>query len=151
MIKGIDDDTMEKVMYNLSLAVKDCEASKLLVDNGYINCQMSFAIEWIKPQEEPRGPTIKQVKMDRQQKFVSLVMQLKPILFTHPLVSVPPQKKVDLEKQVQLGRRIEELVHPLPPNEQSKLLQVAALIGDSLAEDSHTNMETAIQQAMALA
>jgi len=150
MIKGIDVGTLDQAMHNLSLAVKDCEASKLLVDHGYINCQMSFAIEWIKPQEEPRSP-IKQVKIDRQQKFISQIMLLKPILFTHPLMAVPPQKKVDLEKQITLGRRVEELVHPLPPNEQSRLLQVAALIGDGLTEDSHANMENALLHAMALA
>jgi hypothetical protein len=150
MIKGIETVVLEEAMRKLSLAVKDCEATRLLVENNYINCQMSFAIEWIQPQEEPRTPPKPMVRTDRQQKFISQIMLLKPILFTHPLMSLEPSKKVDLEKQVMLGRRIEELIHPLMPHEQQRLLQVANLIADNLTEDSHANMDSALHHAMAL-
>jgi hypothetical protein len=150
MVKGLDNAALEDAMKKLSLAVKDCESSRLLVDNSYINCQMSFAIEWIQPQEEPRTPQ-RPIRIDRAQKFISQLLLLKPILFTHPLMAVPSSKKVDLEKQVALGRRIEELIHPLLPHEQQRLLQVANVIADSLTEDSNANMETALRQAMGLA
>lgn len=150
MIKGIELPVLEDAMRKLSLAVKDCESSRLLVDNGFINCQMSFAIEWIQPQEEPRTPQ-RPIRIDRAQKFLSQIMLLKPIMFTHPLMAVPSSKKVDLEKQVALGRRIEELIHPLLPHEQQRLLQIASVIADNLTEDSHGNMEMALRHAMQLA
>ena len=150
MIKGIDSTNLEEAMRKLSLAVKDCESSRMLVEKNYINCQMSFAIEWIQPQEEPRTPQ-RPIRIDRQQKFISQILLLKPILFTHPLMAVPSSKKVDLEKQVALGRRIEELIHHLLPHEQQRLLQVANVIADNLTEDSHANMDTALHHAMGLA
>ena len=150
MIKGIELGALEDAMRKLSLGVKDCECSQLLVEHGYINCQMSFAIEWMRPQEEPRSPQ-RPVRIDLAQKFISQILLMKPILLTHPLMAAPPSKKVDLEKQVALGRRIEELIYALPPYEQQKLLQTANLIADNLGEDSHANMETALRHTMGLA
>ncbi len=150
LVKNLDNSVLEQAVQKLSLAVKDCEASKLLVEHNFINCQISFALEWIKPPAASKL-TQKLPRPDRPTRFISQLMLLKPILFSHPLISVPKSKKVSLELQVMLGRRIEELIQNLQPQEQTKLLQVASLIADGITEDTHYNVDSALHQAMSLA
>jgi hypothetical protein len=150
MVKNIDNLTLETAIHKLSLAVKDCEASRLLVDHDYINCQLAFAMEWIQPSPDAMQPQ-KQARVDRQAKFINQIVMLKPILFAHPLISLPKSRKISLELQVMLGRRIEELVEGLQESEQVKLLQVSSQIADSLTEDTHSNVDNALRHAMGLA
>lgn len=150
LVKNLDNSVLEQAVQKLSLAVKDCEASKLLVEHSFINCQIAFALEWIHPPSENKL-TQKAVRPDRPTRFISQLMLLKAILFAHPLISVPKSKKVSLELQVMLGRRIEEIIQNLQPQEQTKLLQVASLIADGLTEDTHYNVDSALHQAMSLA
>ncbi len=150
MIKNISPDALQQATQKLSLAVKDCEASKLLVENSYINCQLSFALEWIRPEISPRTVS-RMTRLDRQQNFIEQIELLKPILFAHPLMAAPRSKKTSLEKQVLLGRRIEELLESRGYNEQNKILQVASIITENLTRDTHYNMDIALHQAMNLA
>jgi hypothetical protein len=149
-IKSIQLGTLEQVLQKLSLAVKDCEASKLLVQHEYINCQLAFALEWIQLQM-PNVVGAKTGRIDRQQKFISQIEMLQPILYSMPLIAAPQSRKISLDKQVLLGRRIEELLHIQSPNEQSRILQIANSISDSITEDTHHNMDLALHQVMSLA
>lgn len=149
-IKNIDPNALELATQKLSLAVKDCEASKILVEHNYVNCQLSFALEWIRPEIAPRSAS-RLTRMDRQQNFIAQIELLKPILFAHPLMAAPRSKKISLEKQVLLGRRIEELLESRGSNEQNKILQVASLITENLTQDTHYNMDIALHQVMNLA
>jgi hypothetical protein len=76
---------------------------------------------------------------------------LKPILFAHPLLALSKKKKISLERQVMLGRKIEEFSENLKGPGHNKLLQVASLIADNLTEDTHKNVDSALHQAMSLA
>lgn len=150
MVKNIDDATLEQAIHKLSLAIKDFEASKLLSQNNYVNCQIAFALEWIHPAPVIRQPQ-KAPAADRQAKFINQIMLLKPILFSQPLIVLPKSKKIGLEPQIMLGRRIEEVIEGLEQHEQAKLLQVASSIADSLSGDTHDNVDTALRLAMNLA
>ena len=150
MVKGIELNILDLAMHKLALAIKDGEASKLLVEHNFVNCQLSFALEWIQPQLEARFAP-KPIKIDRQQKFISQILLLKPMLFSLPLMTDQHSKKIAIEKQVLLGRRIEQLLQGLVVNEQNKLLQVASLITDALTEDTHYNMDSALHQALSIA
>jgi hypothetical protein len=149
-IKSIDSNTLEHAMHKLSLAVKDYESSKLLVEHNFVNCQLAFALEWIKAPPTGRQPH-KEVRMERGPRFINQMVLLKPILFCHPLISLPKSKKIALEMQVMLGRRIEEIIQDLPENEQLKLIQVAGQIADNLNSDTHQNVDSALHFAMSLA
>lgn len=150
MVKNIDNLTLENAIYKLSLAIKDCEATKLLVEHGYVNCQLALALEWIQPTNGIGSPQ-KVAQIDRQEKFINQIALLKPILFAHPLISIPKSRKIALELQVMLGRRIEEVVEVLRENEQSRLLQVSSQIADDITKDTHNNVDTALRHAMSLA
>lgn len=149
-IKSILPGTLEEVLQKLSLAVKDCEASKLLVQHDYVNCQLAFALEWIQP-HLPAVAGLKTPRHDRQQKFISQIEMLQPVLYSLPLIAAPQSRKISLDKQVLLGRRLEEMLHIQSPGEQNKILQVANAICDSIGPDTHQNMDVALHQSMSLA
>lgn len=150
MVKNIDNLTMENAVYKLSLAIKDFEATRLLVEHNYINCQLAFALEWIQPVNSIGAPK-QPARVDRQEKFINQITLLKPILFSHPLIQVPKSKKIDLEMQVMLGRRIEEVVEDLPENDQARLLQVSNRIADGISRDTHENVDNSLRHAISLA
>jgi hypothetical protein len=150
-IKGIEVNVLEQVLKKLSAAVKDCEASKFLVNQNFINCQVAFVLEWIQTLQQAVAPS-KQPKFDRQSKFVYQITLLKPILLAHPLISVPKSKKIALEKQIILGSKLEELIGiSLSPQEQNKLIQISNQIAEGLTEDTHRNVDFALHQALNLA
>ena len=147
-VKGMDRMVLEQVIRNLSSAIKDCEASKFLISHDFIDCQAAFTLEWIQP---PNQATVKSSKIGRQARFMFLTSLLKPMLRAHPLLAIPKSKKISLERQVLLGRRIEELIEHLEQYEQNKLIQVAATIADNLTQDTHNNVDSALRQAITLA
>lgn len=149
-IKGIDSTILDQILFQLSLAVKDFEATTFLVQHDFVNCQFAFAIEWIQPSEEDKSAW-KLTKTNRQAKFVYQSALMRPILFTHPLLALPKSKKISLEQQVKLGRRVEELIEYLGEIEENRVLQVANAIIEVLTEDTHKNVDTAFHQLMNLA
>jgi hypothetical protein len=148
-VKGITLITLEQVIRNLSSAIKDCEASKFLISHDFIDCQAAFLLEWI--QSPPDKSAFKSTKMDRQTKFIHQTALLKPILLADPLLAMPKSKKISLERQVFLGRKIEELIEHLAEYDQNKLLQIASTITSNLTEDTHSNVDAAIRHVMTLA
>ena len=149
-IKGLDSTVLDQALYYVSVAVKDFEVTKFLVQHDFINCQFTFALEWLRPSEQDKS-TWKLAQTNRQAKFIYLTTLLKPTLFAHPLLALPRSKKISLEHQVQLARRVEELLEHLGSAEQNKLLQVTNMIVEDATEDTHRNVDSALLQAMNLA
>jgi hypothetical protein len=150
MVKNIDNLTLENAIHKLSLAIKDYEATRLLAEHNYVNCQLAFALEWIQPAMKI-GPQQRPIRVDRQEKFLNQIALLKPILFSQPLMQLPKSKKIGLEMQVMLGRRIEEIVEDLPENDQARLLQVSSRIAEGISVDTHDNVDNALRHAINLA
>lgn len=148
-VKGIDLMVLEQVIRNLSSAIKDCEASRFLIAHDFIDCQAAFALEWIQPPETKPGSRL--TKMERQERFIHQTVLLKPILLADPLLAIPKSKKISLELQVLLGRRIEELIEQLAEYDQNKLLQTASTIANNLTDDTHNNVDSALHHVMTLA
>jgi hypothetical protein len=147
-VKGIENAALEQVIRNLSSAIKDCEVSKFLVLHDFIDCHAAFILEWIRPTDPA---TLKASRIGRQGRFLYLTSILKPMLLCHPLLAIPKSKKISLERQVLMGRRMEELIEHLEQYEQNKLLQVASTIADNLTDDTHSNVDSALRQAITLA
>ena len=150
MIKAIDSTVLDQALYYLSLAVKDFEATRFLVQHDYIGCQFAFALEWLQPSEKDKS-TWKSAAANRQTKFIYETALLKPTLFAHPLLALPRSKRISLEQQVQLGARVEGSLEHLGDAERNKLLQVTNIIVENLTEDTHKNVDSALLQAMSLA
>jgi len=149
-IKGLDSPVLDQALYYVSVAVKDFEATRFLVQHDFIDCQFTFALEWLQPSEQDKS-TWKLAQTNRQAKFIYLATLLKPTLFAHPLLALPRSKKISLEHQVQLARRVEELLEHLGSAEQNRLLQVTNMIVEDATEDTHRNVDSALHQAMNLA
>jgi len=151
VIKGLDSPVLDQALYYVSVAVKDFEATRFLVQHDFIGCQFAFALSWLQPSERDKSDW-KLAQTNRQTKFIYLTTLLKPILFAHPLLALPRSAKgLSLDHQVQLARRMEELLEHLGGAEQNKLLQVANMIVEEATEDTHKNVDAAMRQAMNLA
>jgi hypothetical protein len=148
-VKGINTAVLEQVIRNLSSAIKECEATKFLIAHNFTDCQAAFMLEWIQPPQDRSA--LKSAKMDRQVRFIHLTALLKPILLADPILAIPKSKKISLERQVFLGRKVEELVEHLTDYERNKILQVASTISGSLNDDTHINVDSALHQAMTMA
>jgi hypothetical protein len=149
-IKALDSSVLDQALFFVSVAVKDFEATRFLVQHDFIGCQFAFALEWLQFSEQDKA-VWKLAQTNRQAKFIYRVALLKPILFAHPLLALPRSKKISLEHQVQLARRVEELLEHLGDAERNRLLQVANMIVEGLIEDTHKNVDSALRQAMSLA
>jgi hypothetical protein len=150
VIKGLDSPVLDQALYYVSVAVKDFEATRFLVQHDFIDSQFAFALEWVQPSEQDKS-TWKLAQTNRQAKFIYLTTLLKPTLFAHPLLALPRSKEISLEHQVQLARRVEELLEHLGSAEQNRLLQVTNMIVEDATEDTHRNVDSALHQAMNLA
>lgn len=149
-IKGLDLSVLNQALYFVSVAVKDFEATRFLVQHNFIDCQFAFALEWLQPSEQDKSAW-KMAQQNRQAKFIFLTALLKPMLFAHPLLALPRSKDISLEYQVQLARRVEELLEYLGDVERNRLLQVASMIAENSTDDTHRNVDSALRQAMSLA
>jgi hypothetical protein len=149
-IKGLNPAVLEQIVPTLSTAIKEYEVSKFLIAHDFIDCQAAFMLEWIQPPQQDKAG-LKFAKMDRQTKFMYLTGLLRPILLADPLLAIPKSKKISLERQVFLGRRIEELIEHIADYERNKLLQVANSISDIISQNTHDNVDSALHQAMTLA
>lgn len=148
-IRGVDQTTLEQALYFVSVAVKDFEATKFLVSHNYIKCQVAYLLEILQPSEEDKSAW-KLAKNNRQARFLCYTALLKPILSTQPLLSLPSPKKIRLQEQVDLGRRIEVMIEHMEQAEQGKLLQLTDNIINNLTEDTHHNVARALYHALDL-
>ena len=142
---------LDQALYYVSVAVKDFEATRFLIQHDFISCQFAFALGLLQLSEQDKSAW-KLAQTSRQAKFIYLTTLLKPTLFAHPLLALPRSSKgISLEYQVQLARRVEELLEPLGSAEQNKLLQVANMIVEDATDDTHKNVDSAMRHAMNLA
>jgi len=148
-IKALEPQVLDQALYYVSVAVKDFEATRLLVQHNFIDCQFNYALEWMKPSEQDKS-TWKTAQTNRQSKFIYLTTLLRPMLFAHPLLALPRAKNISLENQVQLARRVEQMLEHLGTTEQNRLLQVTSVIAEEATEDTHKNVDIAMCQAMNL-
>ncbi|MBM4447274.1 MAG: hypothetical protein FJ023_08010 [Chloroflexi bacterium] len=151
VIKALDSPVLDQALYYVSVAVKDFEATRFLVQHDFIDSQFAFGLEWLQPSEQDKSAW-KLAQTNRQAKFIYLTTLLKPTLFAHPLLALPrSSKNISLEHQVQLARRVEELLECLGSAEQNRLLQVTNMIIEDATEDTHRNVDSAMRQVMNLA
>ena len=149
-IRGIDLTTLEQALYFVSVAIKDFEATRFLVNHDYIKCQFAFALEVMQPSEDDKTAW-KLAKNNRQARFLCYTAALKPILSTNPLLSLPKHKKIPLQQQVDLGRRVEIMIEHMEETEQRRLLQAVNNIIQGLTKDTHQNVELALYHSLELA
>lgn len=147
-IKGADSGVLDQALYFVSVAVKDFEATRFLIESGYVECQFAFGLESLGLSEQEKAAW-KPARENRQTRFIYLMGLLRPMLFAQPLLSLPLSNKLS-EMQVYLGRMAEELVEHLGDAERNRFLQITNTIGPGLTADTHKNVDFALKQAMSL-
>ena len=148
-VKGIDNEKLDEIFFQLSLGVKDFEATRFLIQHDYVHCQFAYAMEWIKPTEDDKTAWSIS-RTNRQTRFVYESALMRPILFTDPLLSLPKSKKAPAELQLQLSVRMEQMIALLGETEENKVLKVAGAIIETLGEDTHKNIDAAFHQLIGL-
>ena len=148
-VKGIDVDKLDGIFFQLTLGIKDHEATRFLIEHDFIHDQFAYALDWIKPSEEDKTSWMV-AKTSRQTRFIYESALIRPLLFANPLLSLPKSSKVPAEEKLQLGARIEKMIALLGETEENKVIQVAAAIIEVLTEDTHNNIDAAFHQLMGL-
>ena len=148
-VKGIDPDKLDGIFFQLTLGIKDHEATRFLVEHDFIHCQFAYGLDWIRPSESDKTSWML-AKTSRQARFIYESALMRPLLFANPLLSLPKSTRAPVEEKLQLGARIEKMIALLGETEENKVLQVAASIIEVLTEDTHNNVDAAFHQLMCL-
>jgi hypothetical protein len=146
----IEYQTLEEAMFHVSEAVKDFEATRYLVENGYIKCQVAFLMEMLQPSEELKTAWKSVSRTKRQTRYLCDIAVLKPILFANPLLRITDPKKLPLQQQLELGKKIEAVIEFMDDMDKKKLLQAVNNIVDALGGDTNANVDIALTQSLSL-
>lgn len=131
--KGIDTAVLKQIVYYISVAVKDFEATRFLVNHNCVECQAAFALEqllkvtaddklaWLLAKSIPRA------------RALYLAAQLKPLLFVHPLLAVADNRE-------QLMKSVSSMLEHMGQVEQTRLFQFANRLAEQLKYDTHGNI-----------
>ena len=136
--KGLDQAWLRQLLYYCSAAVKDFEASRLLLQNGYRDCQLAFVQAQSVPSLEDELAWLL-AKRHPQARLLFLAAQLKPLLLSWPL------KQAGL---VQAETLADSMLGYLEPEERERLLTLAAAIIELIGDDTHDNVRAALRQVL---
>ncbi len=150
LVKGLDLSVLDRALNNISAAVMNMEATRLLIKYDLIDSQLQFALEMTHPPADSREGW-KSLKGHRPSRFIFLTSLLKQILLVQPLLSLPRSKKFSAERQVMLNSKMEKFIEYLDNYELNKLVEVANGIAGNTTDDTHNNVDTAFLHAMTLA
>ena len=158
--RGLDVPAMQQLLYFVAISVKDCEAVKLLLDHGYLDCQVALALYQMGAQEgatarpaQAGGQAPKRVdSMDRLAwllarsdpplRLIFLAAQLKPLLFICPILKAHPDLRF-------LEWKAQEMLSFLPAEERERLWRIARKVASRIGEagasgETHRNVEMAL-------
>ena len=136
--KGLDQAWLRQLLYYCSAAVKDFEASRLLLQNGYRDCQLAFVQAQSVPSLEDELAWLL-AKRHPQARLLFLAAQLKPLLLSWPL------KQAGLVGAETLA---DSMLSYLEPGERERLLTLAAAIIELIGDDTHDNVRAALRQVL---
>ena len=130
--RGFTQDLLRTILYLVSIAVKDMEATALLVHHGFLSCQEALALYQLQVEEEEFAWQL--IKEQPVGRVLYFAVQLKPILFSLSLVnSLPSPHRL----RSQLGAFIEHL----PPVYCRKLLDLAQKIESQPYRSTHQKVD----------
>ncbi len=126
--RGFTRDIFSVMLYLVSIAVKDMEATALLVRHGFLNCQEALSLYQLQVEEEEIA-----WKLIREQpagRMLYFAAQLKPILFALPLINRLPAPD-------RLRNQLQALTNHLPSAYRQKLFELAQKIESQLHQSTH--------------
>ena len=130
--RGFTRDILRATLYLVSIAVKDMEATALLVHHGFLDCQEALALYQLQVEEEEIAwQMIKGQPVGRMLYFAA---QLKPILFSLPLINHLPSPQ-------QLRSQLQALTDHLPHAYRRQLLDLAKKIESQPNQPTHQKID----------
>lgn len=134
---GMEMPLLQQLLFLVSVAVKDFEASRLLASRGYIVCQAALARWQFTVTDEDREAWAI-AKHHRLARLVYFAAQLKPLLFIQPLLPY-------LERETQ---QMSEPLLSLMGEMGAGLVGLTKAICVRLADDTHRNVAVALEELL---
>jgi len=136
--KGVSSVVLQQVLYYCAIAVKDFEVTRLLLHQGYRECQVAFAEAQFTPSDEDRLAWLL-AKDHLQTRLLFFTAQLKPLLLAWLL------KVAEL---FHLEKSTEAMLDYLESEQRKQLLDMATNIASQLGENTHDNVRSALRQSL---
>jgi len=136
--KGMQLSLLQQVLYHCATAVKDYEVTRLLLRQGYEDCQVAFAQTQFLPSDEDRLAW-SLARCHPQGGLLFFTGQLKTLLLGCPL---------ELAGLLQLERCTDSMLTYIGPDERKRLLGLARSIAEQLGDDTHDNIRLTLRQVL---
>jgi len=136
--KGVDLTVLQQVLYYVAIAVKDFEVTRLLLHQGYRECQVAFAQAQFLPSDEDKLAWLL-AKYNPQARLLFFTSQLKTLLLGWPL---------EVAGLLPLEKCTDFMLSYVEPNERKLLLALATSIAKQLGEDTHDNVRLTLKQVL---
>lgn len=136
--KGVASPLLQQVLYYCAIAVKDLEVTRLLLHQGYGECQLAFAQTQFLPSEEDKLAWLL-AKDNPQTRLLFFTGQLKMLFQGWPL---------ETAGLLTLGECTDSMLSYIKPEERRQLLDLAISIAKQLGEDTHENVRLTLKQVL---
>ena len=136
--KGMDLPVLQQVLYYCATAVKDFEVTRLLLRQGYQDCQLAFAQAQFLPSDEDKLAWLL-ARHHPQAKLIFFAGQLKTLLLGWPL---------EVAGLMKLGKSTDSMLNYMEPEERKQLLGMTICIAKQLGEDTHNNVRLTLRQVL---
>jgi hypothetical protein len=136
--KGVDLTMLRQVLYYCATAVKDFEATRLLLGRGYRECQVAYTeAQFVRSAEDELAWFL--AKHHPQARLLFFTGQLKTLLLGWPL---------DAAGLMRLEEAANSMLSYMEPDERKRLVAEAISIAKQLGEDTHNNMRLTLGQVL---
>jgi hypothetical protein len=135
--RGLAPVALQQLLYYVAIAVKDYEVVRLLVNHGYVDCQVALAFHQLEADDEDRLAW-RLARLNPVVRLICLASQLKLLLSIRPLVERPAIAPA-------LIQQARAMLSFLPLAEQDKLWALTQQIAAALGDDTHQNIATALR------
>ena len=136
--KGMELPLLQQVLYYCAVAVKDLEVTRLLLHQGYRECQVAFAQAQFLPSDEDKLAWLL-AKHHPQARLLFFTGQLKALLLGWPL---------EVAGLMQLERFTDSMLNYMESDERKRLLDAAIGIAKQLGQDTHNNVCLTLRQVL---
>jgi len=129
---------LQQVLYYCSIAIKDFEATRLLLHQGYRECQVAFAQAQFVPSNEDELAWLL-ARGNPQARLVFFTSQLKTLLLSWPL---------DIAGLLPLERYADSMLSYIEAEERKRWLDLAGSIAKQLSNDTHENIRLTLRKVL---
>lgn len=134
--KGMTLPLLQQLLYYCAVAVKDLEVTRLLLRQGYGECQVIFAQAQFLPSAEDELAWLL-ARDNPQARLLFFTAQLKTLFLGWPLEAAGLLAWKDCAESV---------LSYIEPEERKRLLDLAISIAEQLGEDTHDNVRLTLRQ-----